>query len=150
AADGAELALTGTEKASFLHRGVRFVPLDTRRRTLDRGAGLARMRALRQALDTAAREPGTAALAVVLPYTPDTLDAKESALLAQRLAEFRRTTGKRAAVLTLGAPRFAAARDDGVLTVAAPRGGRTVFGADAFAAPGHDWLSVAPPTGARG
>ncbi|MFJ8163920.1 phosphodiester glycosidase family protein [Streptomyces sp. NPDC096136] len=150
AGDGAELVLTGTEKAPFLHRGVRFVPLDTRRRTLDRGAGLARMRALRQALDAAAREPGTAAVAVVLPYTPDTLDAKESALLALRLAEFRRTTGKRAAVLTLGAPRFTAARDEGVLTVAAPRGGRTLFGADAFAAPGRDWLSVAPPTGARG
>ncbi|MFF4642743.1 phosphodiester glycosidase family protein [Streptomyces sp. NPDC001389] len=148
--DGAELVLTGAEKAPFLHRGVRFLPLDTRRRTLDRGAGLARMRALRQALDTAAREPGTAALAVVLPYTPDTLDAKESALLMLRLAEFRRTTGKRAAVLTLGAPRFAAARDEGVLTVAAPRGGRTLFGADAFAAPGRDWLSVAPPTGVRG
>lgn len=141
----AELVLTGTERASFVHRGVRFVPLDTGRRTLDRGAGLARMRALRQALDTAAREPGTAALAVVLPYTPDTLDRKETALLAQRLAEFRRTTGKRAAVLTLGAPRFAAGRDEGVLTVSAPRSGRTLFGADAFAAPGRDWLTVAPP-----
>ncbi|MFF2197689.1 phosphodiester glycosidase family protein, partial [Streptomyces sp. NPDC058157] len=142
---GAELLLTGTERASFVHRGVRFVPLDTGRRTLDRGAGLARMRALGQALDTAAREPGTAALAVVLPYTPDTLDRKETALLARRLAEFRRTTGKKAAVLTLGAPRFTAGRGEGVLTVSAPRSGRTLFGADAFAAPGRDWLTVAPP-----
>ncbi|RPF29394.1 uncharacterized protein DUF2233 [Streptomyces sp. Ag109_G2-6] len=145
AGGGTELVLTGTERAPFLHRGVRFVPLDTGRRTLDRGAGLARMRALRQALDAAAREPGTAALAVVLPYAPDTLDRKEAALLAQRLAEFRRTTGKNAAVITLGAPRFTAGRAEGVLTVAAPRTGRTLFGADAFAAPGRDWLSVAPP-----
>ncbi|MFD5417925.1 phosphodiester glycosidase family protein [Streptomyces sp. NPDC127069] len=145
AGGGAELVLTGTERAPFLHRGVRFVPLDTGRRTLDRGAGLARMRALGQALEAAAREPGTAALAVVLPYAPDTLDRKETALLALRLAEFRRTTGKKAAVLTVGAPRFTAGRQEGVLTVAAPRTGRTLFGADAFAAPGRDWLSVAPP-----
>ncbi|MEU8438694.1 hypothetical protein AB0F18_38600, partial [Streptomyces sp. NPDC029216] len=151
-AAGAELVLTGTERAPFLHRGVRFVPLDTARRTLDRGAGLARMRALRRALDSAAREPGTGALAVVLPYAPDTVDRKEAALLALRLAEFRRTTGKGTAVITLGAPRFTAGRDEGVLTVAVPRTGRTLFGADAFAAPGRDWLSVAPPElrGVRG
>ncbi|MFG2666824.1 phosphodiester glycosidase family protein [Streptomyces sp. NPDC048387] len=143
-ARGAELVLTGAERAPFVHRGVRFVPLDTARRTLDGGAGLARMRALRQALDTAAREPGTAALAVVLPYAPDTLDRKETALLALRLAEFRRTTGKNAAVITVGAPRFTAGRTEGVLTVAAPRTGPTLFGADAFAPPGRDWLSVAP------
>ncbi|MFH7599735.1 phosphodiester glycosidase family protein [Streptomyces racemochromogenes] len=141
----ADLVLTGAERTTFLHRGVRFVPLDTGRRTLDRGAGLARMRTLRQALDTAAREPGTAALAVVLPYAPEALDRKEAALLARRLAEFRRTTGKGAAVVTPGAPRFTAGRDDGVPTVAAPRTGRTLFGVDTSPAPGRDWLSVAPP-----
>ncbi|MFD8142651.1 phosphodiester glycosidase family protein [Streptomyces sp. NPDC059708] len=142
---GAELVLTGAERTPFPHRGVRFVPLDTGRRTLDRGAGLARTRALREALDTAAREPGTGAVAVVLPYAPQALDRKEAALLTQRLAEFRRTTGKRAAVITLGAPGFTAGREEGVLTVTAPSTGRTLFGADPHAAPGRDWLSVAPP-----
>ncbi|GAA0267870.1 hypothetical protein GCM10010302_02040 [Streptomyces polychromogenes] len=145
AAGGAELVLTGAERAPFPHRGVRFVPLDTGRRTLDRGAGLARMRVLRDALDAAAREPGTGAVAVVLPYAPQALDRKEAALLVRRLAEFRRTTGKRAAVITVGAPGFTAGRDEGVLTVAAPRTGRTLFGADPHAAPGRDWLSVVPP-----
>ncbi|MCX4545016.1 phosphodiester glycosidase family protein [Streptomyces sp. NBC_01565] len=130
---------TATERPAFTHRGVRFLTLDTRRATLD-GGGLDRMRTLRAALAAAAREPDTGALAVVRRYAPRAVDGKEEALLTRYLGEFRRTTGKRAAVITLGAPRFAAGRAEGVLEVSAPRVGRTLFGVDAFAT--GDWLSV--------
>ncbi|MET9467947.1 phosphodiester glycosidase family protein [Streptomyces sp. NPDC006544] len=140
---GAGLVLTGTVRPAFVHRGVRFLPLDASRRTLD-GGGLARIRALRAALEAAAREPGTGALAVVQQYAPGSADRKETVLRLRCLADFRRTTGKRAAVVTVGAPRFAAGRTEGVLTLEAPRTGRTLIGADAFAA--GDWLSVLPPT----
>lgn len=131
--------LTGADRAQFMHRGVRFLPLDTTRRTLG-GGGLDRMRALREALAAAARDPATGALAVVRADAPGTVDRKETALTAHLLAEFRRTTGKRAAVLTLGAPAFAAGRSEGVLSVASPRTGRTLVGVDAFAQ--GDWLAV--------
>ncbi|MFI6144143.1 phosphodiester glycosidase family protein [Streptomyces sp. NPDC051109] len=136
---GADFVLTGADRPEFVHRGVRFLPLDTAEPTLA-GGGLDRMRALREALAAAAREPDTGALAVVRAYAPDTVDRKETALTGRLLAEFRRTTGKRAAVLTFGAPEFAADRSEGVLSVAAPRTGRTLVGVDAYA-PG-DWLSV--------
>ncbi|MFD5513985.1 phosphodiester glycosidase family protein, partial [Streptomyces sp. NPDC127051] len=135
----ADFVLTGADRPEFLHRGVRFLSLDTAKPTLG-GGGLYRMRALREALAAAAREPDTGALAVVRAYAPDRVDLKETALTGRLLAEFRRTTGKRAAVITLGAPEFAADRSEGVLSVAAPRTGRTLVGVDAFA-PG-DWLSV--------
>ncbi|MET9881811.1 phosphodiester glycosidase family protein [Streptomyces sp. NPDC006430] len=136
---GADFVLTGARHPAFVHRGVRFLSLDTTRRTVA-GGGLDRMRALRDALTVAACEPDTGALAVVRAYAPDTVDRKEAALTAHLLAEFRRTTGKRAALITIGAPAFAAGRADGVLSVAAPRTGRTAVGVDAFA-PG-DWLAV--------
>ncbi|MFE2874335.1 phosphodiester glycosidase family protein [Streptomyces roseus] len=136
---GADFVLTGADRPGFVHRGVRFLALDTAVPTLA-GGGLSRMRALREALAAAAREPATGALAVVRTYAPGTVDAKESALTDRLLAEFRRTTGKRAAVLTLAAPEFAATRSEGVLSVAAPRTGRTLVGVDAFAR--GDWLAV--------
>ncbi|WP_053692662.1 phosphodiester glycosidase family protein [Streptomyces sp. WM6372] len=136
---GADFVLTGVDRPEFVHRGVRFLSLDTAEPTLA-GGGLYRMRALREALAAAAREPDTGALAVVRAYAPGTVDRKEAALTGRLLAGFRRTTGKRAALLTLGAPEFAAGRSEGVLSVAAPRTGRTLVGVDAFA-PG-DWLAV--------
>ncbi|MFD3538095.1 hypothetical protein ACFWUQ_01155, partial [Streptomyces sp. NPDC058662] len=142
-ADGADLVLTGAERESFVHRGVRFLPLDTGRRTLA-GGGAARMRALREALAVAAREPGTGAVAVLQRYAPHALDGKETALRDRWLAEFRRTTGKRAAVLTVAGPRFAAGRSEGVLRLTAARDARALVGADAFAPAGRDWLSVHP------
>ncbi|MFF4454333.1 phosphodiester glycosidase family protein [Streptomyces goshikiensis] len=138
----ADFVLTGVvDRPAFTHRGVRFLPLDTGRATLD-GGGVDRMRTLRAALAAAAREPDTGALAVVRRHAPRSVDRKEAALLTRYLGEFRRTTGKRAAVITVGAPRFTAGRSEGVLEVSARRGGRTLFGADAFAA--GDWLSVRP------
>ncbi|MEV7727929.1 phosphodiester glycosidase family protein [Streptomyces sp. NPDC087917] len=141
---GTELVLTGAERDPFVHGGVRFLPLDTRRRTLDGGGGLDRMRALKRALATAAREPGTGAVAVVRPYAPGRLDAKETALLELRLAEFRRATHKGAALITLGGPRFAATRSEGVPHLTAARGARTLFGVDPFPSAGRDWLAVHP------
>ncbi|CAM5342585.1 hypothetical protein SAVIM338S_01082 [Streptomyces avidinii] len=139
---GADFVLSGADRPAFVHRGVRFLSLDAGRRTLD-GGGLARILALRAALEAAAREPGTGAVAVVQRYAPGSADRKEAALHLRELAEFRRATGKRAAVITVGSPRFAAGRTEGVLTLAAPRTGRTLIGADAFAR--GDWLSVLPP-----
>ncbi|WP_329193058.1 MULTISPECIES: phosphodiester glycosidase family protein [unclassified Streptomyces] len=138
---GVDFVLRGGRPGS-VHRGVRFVPLDSGRRTLEGGAGLHRMRAVREALAAAAREPDTGAVAVVERHAPQSVDRKEAALLEDLLAEFRRTTGKRAVLLTLDAPRFAAGRSEGVLSVAAARGERTLIGVDAFAA--GDWLSVRP------
>ncbi|MFF3213247.1 phosphodiester glycosidase family protein [Streptomyces sp. NPDC002886] len=139
-----DFALTGVGRPAFVHRGVRFLPLGSTRPTLA-GGGLERITALRAALAAASREQGTGAVAVVEPYAPQAVDRKEAALRLRLLAEFRRATGKRAVVITVGAPRFAAGRAEGVLTVAAPRTGRTVIGADAFAA--GDWLSVLPAGG---
>lgn len=136
-----DFVLTGTGRPAFVHRGVRFLPLGSTRPT-PAGGGLDRITALRAALAEAARESGTGALAVVEPYAPKAVDRKEAALRVRLLSEFRRATGKRAVVITIGAPRFAAGRSEGVLHVAAPRTGRTVIGADAFAA--GDWLSVLP------
>ncbi|MFJ7265152.1 phosphodiester glycosidase family protein [Streptomyces sp. NPDC099050] len=144
-----DFALTGAGRPAFVHRGVRFLPTGSTRPTLA-GGGLDRITALRAALAAASREQGTGALAVVEPYAPQAVDRKEAALRLRLLAEFRRATGKRAVVITVGAPRFAAGRTEGVLTVAAPRTGRTVIGADAFAS--GDWLSVLPapdPAGGR-
>ncbi|MEU6892668.1 phosphodiester glycosidase family protein [Streptomyces sp. NPDC046557] len=132
----------GRSRPGDVHRGVRFLTLDSGHRTLDAGAGLARMRAVREALATAAREPDTGAVAVVERHAPQSVDRKETALLEGLLAEFRRTTGKRAALLALDAPRFAAGRSEGVLSVSAARAERTLIGVDAFAA--GDWLSVRP------
>ncbi len=144
-AQDADLVLTGAPRPPFVHRGVRFLTLDTSRRTLD-GGGLARLRALRAELAAAAREPDTGALAVVQRYaTPGVVDRKEAALLARLLAEFRRTAGKRAVLLTVGAPGFTAGRSEGVLSVSAPPTGTTLVGADAFAA--GDWLSVREKSG---
>ncbi|MFE5538631.1 phosphodiester glycosidase family protein [Streptomyces sp. NPDC056492] len=136
---GADFVLTGADRPGFVHGGVRFLPLDTADPTLA-GGGLTRMRALREALAAAAREPATGALAVVRTYAPDTVDGKESALTDRLLAEFHRTTGKGAAVLTLAAPEFEATRSEGVLSVAAPVTGRTLVGVDAFTR--GDWLAV--------
>ncbi|MFF4104556.1 phosphodiester glycosidase family protein [Streptomyces sp. NPDC001903] len=136
---GADFVLTGTDQPAFVHRGVRFLSLDTAEPTVG-GGGLSRMRALRDALAAAAREPGTGALAVVRAYAPAAVDRKEAALTGRLLAEFRRTTGKRTAVLTLGAPEFTADRSEGVLSVTAPRTGRTLIGVEPFAR--GDWLAV--------
>lgn len=100
---GVDFSLTGSTRPAFAHRGVRFLPLDSTHRTLA-GGGLVRIKALRTVLAAAAREPGTGAVAVVEPYAPQAVDGKEAALRLRLLAEFRRATGRRAAVITVGAP----------------------------------------------
>ncbi|MEV8531725.1 phosphodiester glycosidase family protein [Streptomyces sp. NPDC051211] len=138
--------------ASFRHRGVRFLPLDTTRGTLQ-GGGLARLGALRAGLEEAARDPDTGALVLVQRYAgPDRVDRKEAAVRARWLAEFRRTSGKGAAVITLDAPEPTAGRTEGVLEFAVARGSRALVGADTFPAgegaaqPSRDWLTVHPDT----
>ncbi|MER5928714.1 phosphodiester glycosidase family protein [Streptomyces sp. NPDC002054] len=148
--------------ASFRHRGVRFLPLDTGRRTLQ-GGGLARLRALRAGLTEAARDRDTGALVLVQPYGgADRVDRKEAVLWTRWLAEFRRTTGKGTAVITLNSPQPGSTRSEGVLSHAVGSSGWALVGADAFdrptpAAPGgstpapaaRPWLAVhAPPTAA--
>ncbi|MFK0253849.1 phosphodiester glycosidase family protein [Streptomyces sp. NPDC090445] len=142
----ADFVLTGAPRAPFVHRGVRFLTLDTARRTLA-GGGLTRLRALRTALAAAAEEPDTGALAVVQRHAPQTVDRKEAALWERLLAEFRRTSGKHAALITVGAPAFAVGRSEGVPEVAVPAAAdsRVLVGADASAA--GDWLSVREKTG---
>ncbi|MFD0265617.1 phosphodiester glycosidase family protein [Streptomyces sp. NPDC127106] len=141
----ADLVLTGAPRAPFVHRGVRFLTLDTTRRTLA-GGGLSRLRALRTALAATAEDPDTGALAVVQRHAPQTVDRKEAVLSARLLAEFRRTTGKRAALFTVDAPALAVGRSEGVPAVALPAAaGRVLVGVDAFAA--GDWLSVQEKTG---
>ncbi|MFF5445777.1 phosphodiester glycosidase family protein [Streptomyces sp. NPDC012888] len=154
-------ALTGPDRpgafrpvpggGAFRHRGVRFLRLDTTRPTLA-GGGLTRLRALRAELAAAARDPGTGALAVVQDHAgPELVDRKETAARTRLLEEFRRTTGKGAAVITLDAPRSAAGRTEGVLSYAAAPTRWALVGADAFAGrgarpagadAGTDWLAV--------
>ncbi|MEV7617952.1 phosphodiester glycosidase family protein [Streptomyces sp. NPDC089799] len=130
---------------SFRHRGVRFVPLDTSRSTLE-GGGAARLGALRAGIEAAARDPETGALAVVEQHAgPEQVDDREAAARSLLLADFRRTSGKSAAVITLGAPAPGAARSDGVLSVRTADGDCTVLDVDTAATTaGRSWLSAHP------
>ncbi|MBQ0984506.1 phosphodiester glycosidase family protein [Streptomyces sp. F63] len=106
----------------FDHRGTRFITLDTSRLTV-RGGGLAQVRALRAELERAAADPGTGSVIVVQHVPPrdptpqrasELADRKEAALLEHWLADFRRTSGKGAAVIGAHAGVFHASRVDGV------------------------------------
>ncbi|MGW5342626.1 hypothetical protein [Streptomyces sp. HUAS TT3] len=81
----------------------------------------------------AAEEPDTGALAVVRRPAPQNVDRKEEAPAARLLAEFRRGSGKRAALVTVGAPAPAPARgvgrSEGVAPVEVPAVGRSSWGA---------------------
>ncbi|WP_078843709.1 phosphodiester glycosidase family protein [Streptomyces albus] len=106
----------------FDHRGTRFITLDTSRLTL-RGGGLAQVRAVRAELERAAADPGTGSVIVVQHVPPrdptpqrasELADRKEAALLESWLADFRRASGKGAAVIGAHAGVFHASRVDGV------------------------------------
>ncbi|MEO3977906.1 phosphodiester glycosidase family protein [Streptomyces sp. CAU 1734] len=158
------------------HRGTRMLTLDTSRLTL-RGGGLAQIAGLRAQLDAAAGDPGIGSVLLVQhvpPRDPSPQqgsalgDRKEAALIERWLAEFRRTTGKGAALIAGHAGVFHASRVDGVPYLvngnsgkapAGPAGGGGFTGwslvgvdpvspAAARAArerpwgPGPDWISV--------
>ncbi|MCC9739240.1 phosphodiester glycosidase family protein [Streptomyces sp. MNU89] len=106
----------------FDHRGTRFITLDTSRLTV-RGGGLAQIRAVRAELERAAADPGTGSVIVVQHVPPrdptpqrasELTDRKEAALLESWLADFRRTSGKGAAVIGAHVGVFHASRVGGV------------------------------------
>lgn len=112
----------GPAQRTFDHRGTRFVTLDTSSLTL-RGGGLAQIKELRAQLDAAAADPGVGSVMVVehVPPRDPTVqqasrlgDRKEAALIENWLAEFRRTTGKGAALIGSHVGVFHAAHVDGV------------------------------------
>ncbi|NBM20665.1 metallophosphoesterase, partial [Streptomyces sp. GC420] len=106
----------------FDHKGTRFITLDTSGLTL-RAGGFAQIESLRAQLTAAARDAGVDAVTVVQHVPPREPtpqqagrlgDPKEAALVEEWLAEFRRTTGKGAALIGAHAGVFHASRVDGV------------------------------------
>ncbi|MEU5161657.1 phosphodiester glycosidase family protein [Streptomyces sp. NPDC020875] len=104
------------------HRGTRLITLDTSSLSL-RGGGLAQIARTRAALDTAAGDPAVGSVLVIAHVPPRDptpqrgsrlVDRKEAALLESWLAEFRRTTGKGAALIGAHVGVFHADRVDGV------------------------------------
>ncbi|MDJ0384828.1 phosphodiester glycosidase family protein, partial [Streptomyces sp. G-G2] len=153
-AERPDLVLTsGAGPSSAVHRGVRFLRLDGGRRTLD-GGGLERLRALRAGIAAARREAGTGALVVVQEersgQAQPVVDRKEAQLRNRLLAEFRRATGKGAAVITLGGPGPGVSRAEGVLSLTSGPSGWLLAGADG-GPDGADrgWLAVRDPAGAE-
>ncbi|MER5728749.1 phosphodiester glycosidase family protein [Streptomyces sp. NPDC002138] len=145
-AEGPDVVVaSGDAPSSSVHRGVRFLRLDGAHRTLE-GGGLERLRALREGIAAAGREADTGALVVVQDDGggPSPLDRKEAALRDRLLAEFRRATGKGAAVVTLGGPAATVGRAEGVLMVTAGHAGWVLVGADGAAGREREWLSVQP------
>ncbi|MBC9713795.1 phosphodiester glycosidase family protein [Streptomyces sp. TRM66268-LWL] len=112
----------GPAQRVFDHKGTRFVTLDTSSLSL-RGGGFAQIKALRAALDAAAKDPAVSSVAVIQHVPPRDPtpqkgsrlgDRKEAALLEQWLADFRRTSGKGAAFVGSHVGVFDAAHIDAV------------------------------------
>ncbi|SDJ46874.1 phosphodiester glycosidase family protein [Streptomyces indicus] len=112
----------GPAQRVFDHEGTRFVTLDTSSLSL-RGGGFAQIKALRTALDQAAKDPAVSSVAVIQHVPPrdptaqkgsQLGDRKEAALLEQWLADFRRTSGKGAAFVGSHVGVFHAAHIDSV------------------------------------
>ncbi|WP_223734065.1 phosphodiester glycosidase family protein [Streptomyces purpurogeneiscleroticus] len=166
----------GAAQRTFDHRGTRFLTLDTSSLRL-RGGGFAQIKNLREQLDRAARDPRIGSVMVVQHVPPrdptpqqgsQLGDRKEAALLENWLADFRRTTGKGAALIGSHVGVFHASHVDGVpylingnsgKTPAAPAGeggftGWSMVGVDRVPAEerersrarpwegGPDWVSV--------
>ncbi|MEQ4301281.1 phosphodiester glycosidase family protein [Plantactinospora sp. B6F1] len=100
----------------------RFVTLDTSTGSL-RGGGFGQVRALRTALDGAARDPAVGSVVVLQHHAPrdptparasQLGDRKEAALLERWLAEFQSGTGKGALFVGAHVGSFSADRVDGV------------------------------------
>ncbi|MGW2256424.1 phosphodiester glycosidase family protein [Streptomyces sp. NPDC001780] len=106
----------------FDHRGTRFLTLDTSTLSL-RGGGLDQIKELRRRLDEAADDDRVGSVMLIEHVPPrdptaqkasELSDRKEAALLEGWLADFRRTTGKGAALVGSHVGVFDAARVDGV------------------------------------
>ncbi|MFD9721406.1 phosphodiester glycosidase family protein [Streptomyces sp. NPDC059076] len=116
------IAAFGPAHRTFDHRGTRFLTLDTSRLSL-RGGGFPQISMVREQLDAAARSSHIGSLVIVQHVPPrdptpqrgsQLGDRKEAALLERWLAEFRRTTGKGAALIGGHVGVFHADRIDAV------------------------------------
>ncbi|GAA2590039.1 phosphodiester glycosidase family protein [Actinomadura fulvescens] len=112
----------GEPSRTFDHKGTRFVLLDSSTGTY-RTSSFEQLRMLKDALDGARRDPSINSVMAFghhpardpLPSKNSQLaDRKEAALLEQWLAEFRRSTGKGAAMVNAHVGVFNASRVDGV------------------------------------
>ncbi|WP_329211866.1 phosphodiester glycosidase family protein [Streptomyces sp. NBC_01708] len=112
----------GPARRTFDHEGTRFVTLDTSSLSL-RGGGLDQIKELRAQLDAAAKDRSVGSVMVIehVPPRDPTVqkgsqlsDRKEAALVEQWLADFRRTTGKGAALVGSHVGVFHASHVDGV------------------------------------
>ncbi|MFG2001028.1 phosphodiester glycosidase family protein [Spirillospora sp. NPDC048911] len=112
----------GEPSRTFDHKGTRFVLLDSSTGTY-RTSSFEQLRMLKNALDGARRDPSISAVMAFghhpardpLPSKNSQLaDRKEAALLEQWLADFRRSTGKGAAMVNAHVGVFNASRVDGV------------------------------------
>lgn len=112
----------GPARRTFDHKGTRVVTLDTSSLSL-RGGGFAQVEELRAQLDSAARDRSVGSVLIVehVPPRDPTVqkgsqlgDRKEAALVERWLADFRRTTGKGAALIGSHVGVFHASRVDGV------------------------------------
>ncbi|MFI1016793.1 phosphodiester glycosidase family protein [Streptomyces sp. NPDC020965] len=126
----------GPAHRTFDHRGTRFLTLDTSRLTL-RGGGFDQIRNLRAGLAEAADAPGIGSVVLVahVPPRDPTVqkgsqlgDRKEAALIERWLADFRRTTGKGAALIGSHVGVFHAGRVDGVPQLINGNAGKTPAG----------------------
>lgn len=112
----------GPARRTFDHKGTRVITLDTSSLSL-RGGGFPQIKELRAQLDAAARDRSVGSVLLVehVPPRDPTVqkgsqlgDRKEAALVEQWLADFRRATGKGAALIGSHVGVFHASRVDGV------------------------------------
>ncbi|QGN47100.1 phosphodiester glycosidase family protein [Micromonospora sp. WMMD558] len=115
-------AVFGATERVFDHKGTRFVTLNSSTGTL-RGGGFEQVRMLREALDSAAKDPTVGSVVVLHHHPPrdpspvkasQLGDRKEAALLEQWLADFQHRTGKGALFIGAHVGTFHADRVDGV------------------------------------
>ncbi|MFF2060642.1 phosphodiester glycosidase family protein [Streptomyces sp. NPDC058200] len=112
----------GPARRTFDHEGTRVITLDTSSLTL-RGGGFAQIKAVREQLDAAAKDDRVRSVMLIehVPPRDPTVqkaselgDRKEAALIEQWLTDFRRTTGKGAALIGSHVGVFDASHVDGV------------------------------------
>ncbi|MEU9060808.1 phosphodiester glycosidase family protein [Streptomyces sp. NPDC048430] len=112
----------GPARRTFDHKGTRVLTLDTSSLSL-RGGGFAQIEEVRAQLDAAAKDRSVGSVMLIehVPPRDPTVqkgsqlsDRKEAALVERWLADFRRTTGKGAALIGSHVGVFHASHVDGV------------------------------------
>ncbi|WP_327122441.1 phosphodiester glycosidase family protein [Streptomyces sp. NBC_01341] len=126
----------GPAQRTFDHEGTRVITLDTSSLGL-RGGGIAQIKEFRAQLDAAAKDRSVGSVMLiehVPPRDPTAQqgsrlgDRKEAALIEQWLADFRRTTGKGAAMIGSHVGVFHASHVDGVPYLVNGNSGKTPAG----------------------